>query len=116
MGTMIWLMCPFEPSSPLGSFVRHITMKKSASMPFEVNHLCPLMTHSSPSRTASVESDRGSEPACSGSVMEKPDSISPAMRGSSHFSFCSSVPYFNKMPALPELGAAMPKSALAPTA
>ena len=83
-------------------------------MPFDVNHLWPLMTHSSPSRTASVVIERGSEPAWSGSVIEKPDSISPAMKGRSHFRFCSSVPYLTRMLALPEFGAAMPKSALAP--
>ena len=93
-----------------------MTMKKSASMPFEVNHLWPLMTHSSPSRTASVAIERGSEPAWSRSVMEKPDSISPSMSGSSHFRFCSSVPYLTSTLALPELGAAIPNRALAPTA
>ena len=31
---------------------RHMTMKKSAASPLDVNHLWPLMTHSSPSRTA----------------------------------------------------------------
>src|ERR1700746_2257118 len=56
-------------------------MKKSAANPLEVNHLCPLMTHSSPSRTALVVSERGSEPGFSGSVIEKPDSMVPSMRG-----------------------------------
>ena len=113
---MIWTICPGFPSSPVGSLARHITMKKSASMPFEVNHLCPLMTQSSPSRTASVSIERGSDPARSGSVIEKPDSISPSMSGRSHLRFCSSVPYLTRMLALPEFGAAIPKRAEAPIA
>ena len=116
VGTMIWVIRPGAPSSPVGSLARHITMKKSASMPLEVNHLWPLMTQSSPSRTASVWMDRGSEPALSGSVMEKPDSMVPSMSGRSHLRFCSSVPYLTRMVALPELGAAMPNRAEAPTA
>ena len=39
VGTITWTICPERPSSPLGSSARHITMKKSASLPFEVNHL-----------------------------------------------------------------------------
>ena len=50
---MIWTMRP-GPSSSLESLARHITMKKSAASPLEVNHLCPLITHSSPSRMAVV--------------------------------------------------------------
>src|SRR5437764_1408410 len=34
--------------------VTTIAMRKSAIMPFDVNHLWPLMTHSSPSNTAVV--------------------------------------------------------------
>ena len=48
--------------------------------------------------------------------MEKPDSIVPSMSGSSHFRFCSSVPYLTRMLALPELGAAIPNRVEAPTA
>ena len=51
---MIWTIWPERPSSPDGSSARHITMKKSAALPLDVNHLWPLMTHSSPSRTAVV--------------------------------------------------------------
>ena len=58
----------------------------------------------------------GPSPAFSGSVMEKPDSIVPSIRGSSHFCFCSSVPYLTRMVWLPELGATTPKSEAAPTA
>ena len=100
----------------MGSLARHITMKKSAAHPLDVNHLCPLMTHSSPSRTASVASERGSEPAASGSVIENPDSKVPSINGSSHLRFCSSVPYLTRMVALPELGAATPNSVAAPVA
>ena len=53
VGTMIWAMRP-GPSSSFDSLARHITMKKSAASPLEVNHLCPLITHSSPSRIAVV--------------------------------------------------------------
>ena len=58
--------------------------------------------------------ERGSEPAFSGSVMENPDCMVPSTRGSSHFSFCSSVPYLARMVWLPELGATTPKSEAAP--
>ena len=83
--------------SPSSSSVRHITIAKSALSPFEVIILCPLITHSSPSLTAVVWSDLGSEPATSGSVIEKHDSISWLIRGISHFFFCSSVPYFTSI-------------------
>src|SRR5258708_36437777 len=91
------IFCDVPPlSAPLPP-VRHMTMKKSARKPFEVNHLCPLITHWSPSRTAVVLIDRGSEPAESGSVIEKPDSILPSVSGTSHFFFCSSVPYLSRI-------------------
>ncbi len=47
----------------------HITMMTSACAPPLVNHFSPLITHSSPSRTALVLNIRGSEPP-SGSVIE----------------------------------------------
>ena len=47
----------------------HITNSRSAIRLAEVNHFSPLMTHSSPSRTAAVLNRLGSEPPC-GSVME----------------------------------------------
>ena len=53
VGTMIWAILP-GPFSSMDSLTRHITMKKSAASPLEVNHLCPLTTHSSPSRIAVV--------------------------------------------------------------
>ncbi len=95
VGTMICVI--FALRSPaLASSVRHITMRKSARRPFEVNHLWPLITHSLPSRRAVVLMERGSEPAESGSVIEKPDSIFPSVRGISHFSICSLVPYLRQ--------------------
>ncbi len=60
--------------------------------------------------------ERGSEPAFSGSVMENPDCMVPSMSGSSHFCFCSSVPYLTRMVWLPELGATTPNNDAAPTA
>jgi len=51
VGTMIWVIRPGVPNSPVGSLARHMTIKKLASMPLEVNHLCSLMTQWSPSRT-----------------------------------------------------------------
>ena len=53
--------------------VTAITIRKSATDPLEVNHLCPLITHSSPSRTADVCNSVGSDPAVSGSV--NPESL-----------------------------------------
>jgi len=54
------VMAPLAGPSP--SCVRHMTIKKSARLPLDVNHLWPLMTHSSPSRRALVLMARGSEP------------------------------------------------------
>src|SRR5216684_3901843 len=56
-------------ASACGS-VTTMAIRKSAIIPFDVNHLWPLITHSSPSSTAVVESIVGSEPAVLGSVME----------------------------------------------
>ena len=61
--------------------VTAITIRKSAIEPLEENHLWPLITHSSPSRTAEVCSSVGSEPAVSGSVMLNADLRSPASSG-----------------------------------
>ena len=72
--------------------VTAMTMRKSAIEAFEENHLWPLRTQPSPSRSARVRSSVGSEPALSGSVIEKADFRSPASSGCSQRSFCSSVP------------------------
>ena len=68
-----------------------MTMKKSAKRAFDENHFSPLMTHSSPSRTALVVKISGSAPPC-GSVIEKHDTISPFSSGLSQRSFCAGVP------------------------
>ena len=47
----------------------HITKSRSATRPADVNHFSPLITHSSPSRTAVVLNSVGSEPPW-GSVIE----------------------------------------------
>ena len=69
----------------------HITKRMSATRPAEVNHFSPLITHSSPSRTAWVLNRLGSEPPC-GSVIEYAENMSWLSSGSSHRFFCSSVP------------------------
>ena len=79
-------------------------------MPLEVNHLCPLITHSSPSSTAVVDISTGSEPAWSGSVMENPDRSRPARRGWSHRSFCAGLPKLASTSELPESGAWLPNT------
>ena len=68
-----------------------ITKSRSATRPALVNHFSPLITHSSPSRTAVVRKRFGSDPPC-GSVIEYADHISWLSIGSSQRSFCSSVP------------------------
>ena len=51
----------------------------------------PLMTQSSPSRTAVVSMWVASEP-CAGSVMPNAKPPRPSARASIHSAFCSSVP------------------------
>jgi hypothetical protein len=78
-GTMIML----KRSCGVGAAgsVFAITMAKDAPMAPDVNHLWPLMTHSSPSRTAVVWRFVGSAPDTSGSVMEKQERIAPSTFG-----------------------------------
>ena len=59
-----------RPVSRPAPCVRHITIRKSERNPFDVNHLCPLMTHSPFSRLAVVLIACGSEPGASGSVID----------------------------------------------
>ena len=66
---------------PASGSVTTIAIRKSATIPFDVNHLWPLMTHSSPSSTALDESKVGSEPAVFGSVIEKADRSRPSRSG-----------------------------------
>jgi len=93
-----------------------MTMEKSASTPLDINHLCPLITQWSPSRTAIVSSERGSNPRLWGWVIERPDSMVPSIRGPSHRSFWSPVPYLTRIDRLPEFCPTTPKSAAAPIA
>nr|CRL71863.1 hypothetical protein CPGR_00782 [Mycolicibacter nonchromogenicus] len=55
------------------------TMKNDATDALEEKYLRPVITQSSPSRTARVVNTRGSAPPC-GSVMEKQEKISPDSR------------------------------------
>jgi hypothetical protein len=89
-------------------FVRHMTMRKSLVDAFDANHLCPLITHSSPSRTARVVRSVGSAPA-PGSVMEKQLRSFPSSSGCIQRAFCSSLPPTAMSSALPESGALLPK-------
>ena len=91
-------------------FVWHMTIRKSQIDAFDENHLCPLMTHSSPSRTALVVSSVGSAPA-PGSVIEKHERSSPDSSGSQPLLLLlgrSSMPTAISS-ALPESGALLPK-------
>jgi hypothetical protein len=106
VGTMI---CVIRSLSPPAAWVRHMTIAKFAAWAFEANHLWPLITQSSPSRSARVWIARGSEPGAFGSVMAKQDCIVPATSGSSHFFFCSGVPYLTRIFWFPALGAMTPK-------
>ncbi|MCY1225205.1 hypothetical protein D9M72_373950 [compost metagenome] len=64
---------------------------RSQFKPLLMKVLLPLMTYSSPSRTAVVRSAFTSEPP-PGSVMATARICSPAQMPGSHFCFCSSVP------------------------
>ena len=80
-------------------------MAKLARWALEMNHLCPLITHSSPSCTAVVWMSVGSEPATSGSVMAKQLIAFPSSSGRRYCSFCSSVPHLRRVCMLPSSGA-----------
>ena len=71
----------------------------------EVNHLCPLITHSSPSSSARAARPVGSEPDVSGSVIEKQLRILPSSSGPSQRSTCSFVPCSARISMLPVSGA-----------
>ena len=75
----------------LSGSVTAMTMRKLDSEAFELNHFCPLMTHTSPSSSARVVKTFGSAPPC-GSVIEKQDTISLRRSGPRNCSFCSGVP------------------------
>src|ERR1043165_6607548 len=71
----------------------------------EVNHLCPLMTYASTSRTAVVPRWMGLEPANSGSVIEKQLRISPRTSGISQRAYWSPEPWCISNSMLPTSGA-----------
>ena len=71
----------------------------------EMNHLCPLITHSSPSSMAWVLMRVGSDPATSGSVIAKHDEPTPSQSGFRYFCFCSSVAQWSNVCMLPSSGA-----------
>ena len=81
---MRWLMVA-------SALVTAMTMKKLAQRALEEKNFSPLMTHSSPSRTARVVKTPGSAPPC-GSVIEKQETMSPCSSGSRYRRFCSGVP------------------------
>jgi hypothetical protein len=87
----------------------HITKMMSAREPALVNHFSPVMTHSSPSRTAWVWNSVGSEPPC-GSVMEYAENSSWFSNGYSQRCFCASVPCAASISMLPVSGAAVPNT------
>ena len=71
----------------------------------EMNHLWPLITHSSPSWYACVRISVGSLPATSGSVMAKHERAVPSQSGRRYFSFCSGVAQCRRVCWLPSSGA-----------
>ena len=94
----------------LSGLVTAIMRMKSAFDALDANHLCPLITYSSPSRSARVAIMVGSLPEKCGSVNEKDDVISPRKSGPSHCSFCSGVPPMAMSSLLPESGAWLPNT------
>ena len=78
-----------KPRTP--SSVRAHTTATSAMEPFVIHILAPLRIQSSPSRTARVRIEPGSEPE-SASVRPKQPSRSPAAMPGSQRCFCSSLP------------------------
>src|SRR5260370_22167181 len=92
-----------------------MAIRKAAIMPLDVNHLWPLITHSSPSSTAVVDNIVGSEPAVFGSGMENAERIWPSRSGWSHRFFCASLPKWASTAELPESGALLPQTICAHT-
>ena len=74
-----------------------------------MNHLCPSITHSSPSLTAVVPITVGSDPARKGSVRANALEISPDRFGQSHRSFWASVAPWASSSMFPLSGACTPK-------
>ena len=78
-------------SAPVASRVRAKTRNSPATGALVMNRLDPLITQSSPSRTARVRRPAGFEPA-PGSVSAKDATTSPEAIRSSQEAFCASVP------------------------
>src|SRR5579875_1966362 len=85
------------------------TMKNEATDALEEKYFRPVMTQSSPSRTARVVNTRGSAPPW-GSVIEKQEKISPDSSPARYRSFCSWVPKRARISALPVSGACVPNT------
>ncbi len=64
-----WISTPGVSRGTTNMPLVHITKRMSATRPALVNHFSPLITHSSPSRTAWVRNRLGSDPPW-GSVIE----------------------------------------------
>ena len=80
------------------------TLQSGCPTPVD-HHLRPLSTTSSPSILAVASMVVASELATAGSVMRKALRIRPSSSGSSHWSFCSWVPYLSSTSMLPVSGA-----------
>ena len=72
---------------------------------FDVHHLRPLSTYSSPSRSIERLMFVASELATSGSVIPNEERISPSSSGRSQRSFCSGVPNWCSTSMFPVSGA-----------
>src|SRR5260370_1307150 len=84
-------------------------MKKDATDALEEKYFRPVITQSSPSRTARVAKTRGTAPPC-GSVIEKQKKIAPDSSLASERSLCSSAPKRALSCALPVSGAWVPNT------
>src|SRR3954454_22439092 len=87
-GVSVGTTKPLIPSSVCAQ-----TMATSATDPFVIHILVPLITQSLPSRLARVRIPAGFDPK-SGSVSPKQPTASPAAIRGSHLLFCPSLPNF----------------------
>ena len=79
-------------------------LQRGSSAP-DVHHFRPLMTYLSPSWRIWLSMFVASDEATAGSVMAKPERISPSSSGLSHWDFCSGVPKRSRISILPVSGA-----------
>ena len=84
--------------------VTAITIATEAPRAFVVHHLRPLITQSSPSRSARHLRPVGSLPEVSGSVIEKQLRMSPASSGRSQRSRCCWLACSTRISMFPESG------------